>query len=178
MRLDAEGWTWPVPIAADGRKPRISDGFEKPGNMKKRGGEGHRGQDIMYRKRLPLPRRHPWSSPGYMMFPRTPAIAAHEAAVFRCGRIDTGWHVILEHGDGIGTGYYHMSELVPGIVEGAAVRAGQPLGIVGGSPIGYGLVHLHFDVAVQGRFIDAGILMLRWQHTPLERAWGAVGRVA
>ena len=177
MTLDAPGWLWPVPIAADGRKPQISDGFHAAGDASVRGGVGHRGQDIMYRKLLPTAPRHPWSSKWYEMLPRTPAVAANEGVVYRSGRLDTGWHVILDHGDGIGTGYHHLSELLPGTERGCRVRAGEPLGVVGGSPIGYGLCHLHFDVAADGRFQDAARWMKRWGFLTLEQAWAGIGRV-
>jgi len=179
VKLDAPGWLWPVPISADGRKPSISDGFHLAGDTRFRQGVGHRGQDIMYRRRLlgPPVAPHPWSSPHYEMFPRTPAIAANEGEVYRCGRLVTGWHVILDHGDGFGTGYHHLSELAHGLEHGARVAAGEPLGVVGGSPVGYGLVHLHFDVATNGRFIDAAAVMRRWGYVTLEQAWGGIGRV-
>lgn len=177
MTLDEPGWLWPVPIAADGRKPTISDGFHPAGDPSVRGGAGHRGHDVMYRKRLPTAPRHPWSSRWHYMNPRTPALAANDATVYRAGKLSTGWHVVLEHEDGIGTAYNHLAELVPGMQPGLRVRAGEPIGVVGGSPIGYGLVHLHFDVAVGGRFLDAARHMRRWGMLTLEQAWGAVGRV-
>lgn len=178
MKLEAEGWVWPVPLAPDGRKPQISDGYHRAGDPKKRQGQGHRGQDIMYRRRaLRASQPHPWSSPNYEMLPKTPALAANDAVVFRSGKLATGWHVILDHGDGVGTGYHHLSELLPGTEPGALIYAGTPLGIVGGSPIGYGLVHLHFDVALVGRFIDAAQVMRRWSYLNLEEAWGDHGRV-
>jgi hypothetical protein len=179
MTLETPGWVWPVPLAPDGRRPEISDGYHAAGNPKVRGGEGHRGQDIMYRRRLlgPANAPFPWSSPHYEMFPRTPAIAANEGRVYRSGRLATGWHVILEHGDGVGTGYHHLSELLPGIEHDVWINRGQPLGIIGGPPAGYPLVHLHFDVAIGGRFIDAAQLMRRWGFVALADAWGNRGRV-
>jgi murein DD-endopeptidase MepM/ murein hydrolase activator NlpD len=170
LKLDSPGWVWPVPVAPDGRTPRISDGFHRAGDMSVRAGVGHRGQDVMFRKRWPTAPRHPWSSRWYEMLPHIPALAAQEGVVVRCGRLDTGWHVIVDHGDGVGTGYHHLSELLD-VQVGSHLRAGQPLGIVGGSPVGYGLVHLHFDVAVDGRFIDAAKPMRRWSYLTLSDAW-------
>jgi murein DD-endopeptidase MepM/ murein hydrolase activator NlpD len=177
VTLDDPNWAWPVPIAADGRRPTISDGFHEAGDPTVRNGAGHRGQDVMYRKAWPSAPKHPWSSRWYEMLPRTPAIAARSGEVFRCGRLSTGWHVILDHGEGIGTAYHHLSELVAGIEHGSFVHTASPLGVIGGSPVGYGLVHLHFDVAIGGRFIDAGKLMRRWGYVTLEQAWAGVGRV-
>jgi murein DD-endopeptidase MepM/ murein hydrolase activator NlpD len=179
MRIDTAEWVWPVPISADQRLPQISDGFHPAGNPKVRGGVGHRGQDIMYRRPRfgPAHAPFPWSSPHYEMLPRTPALAAHEGHVYRSGRLTTGFEVVIDHGDGIGTAYHHLSALLEGAERGQFVGRGQPIGIVGGSPIGYGLVHLHFDVAVDGRFIDAAKPMRRWSYVTLADAWGNRGRV-
>ena len=179
MNYETEGWTWPVPIAPDGRLPQISDGFQLAGDSAKRGGAGHRGQDIMYRigrlKKAQQP--FPWSSKHYEMLPGMPALAANRGYIYRAGQLSSGWHVIIDHGDGLGTGYYHLSQLLPGVEAHASVNAAQPLGIIGGSPIGYGLVHLHFDAAIDGRFIDAAKVMRTWRHVPYEEAWGCLGRV-
>lgn len=177
MKWTDPGWTWPVPIAADGRKPRISDGFHRAGDRAFRNGVGHRGQDIMYRKPLPTAPRHPWSSRWHEMLPRTPALAAQLGVVLKCGKLSTGFHVILDHGSALGTAYHHLSELGPGVVPGALLQPGQVLGVVGGSPVGFGLCHLHFDVAEGGRFFDAAKLMARWRYVSLEAAWGVHGRV-
>ena len=165
MRFTDPGWVYPVPIAADGRKASISDGFHARGDMRFRNGVGHRGHDIMYRKPRSGPAHHPWSSRWYEMIPHTPALAAGPGLVFRAGRLATGWHVIIDHGDGAGTGYHHLAEIL--VRKGQIVTAGLPVGIVGGSPIGYGLAHLHCDVAQDGKFFDAARLMARWRHVPL-----------
>lgn len=120
----------------------------------------------MYMRRVPGFQKLPWRSRWYEMRPKTPVLAAYHGFVFRCGKIQTGWHVIIDHGEQLGTGYYHMSELSPGIIEGIPVRMGQPLGIVGWNPIedAYALAHLHFDVAIAGHFIDASKVMKTWHY--------------
>lgn len=175
--LHTAGWVWPVPIAADGRRPTISDGFHAAGDMRFRGGLGHRGQDVMYRKRWPSAPKHPWSSRWFEMLPRTPAIAAQDGMVYRCGKLTTGFHVVLEHDHGVATAYHHLSDVVPHLSAGTLVHAGQALGTVGGSPVGYGLVHLHFDVNIGGKFVDAAEAMRGWGFVRLVDAWGTVGRV-
>ena len=37
---------------------------------------------------------------------------------------------------------------------------------------------LHFDVALAGKFVDAGALMRAWGYVSLEDAWGTLGRVS
>lgn len=163
MTYESPEWCWPLRLL-NNKAPSISDGFHPRGDMSVRGGLGHRGQDIMYRKLLPSPPKLPWSSLWYHIPPATPVIAANHGMVFRAGKLSTGHHVILDHGEHLGTGYYHLSELAPGIQEGAVVRMGQSLGIVGFNPIEYHLAHLHFDVAIAGHFIDASKYMRVWHY--------------
>lgn len=163
MTLDTADWCWPLLISEDGRKPTISDGFHARGSVER--AVGHRGQDIMYRRRPPMPFASlPWKSRAFEIPIGTEAVAANRGSVFRCGRLDTGWHVIIDHGDHLGTGYYHLSELHPDVKRGVLIRMGQPLGLVGYNPIGYKLAHLHFDVAINGHFIDAAKVMRAWHY--------------
>jgi murein DD-endopeptidase MepM/ murein hydrolase activator NlpD len=73
---------------------------------------------------------------------------------------------------------------------GDTVPVGYPIGLVGGSPRGYGLVHLHFDVAVDvnvdatfglgrlaGRFVSVEHLLAKLRVLSLEEAWASSGRV-
>lgn len=170
LDLNASTWVWPITLAADGRKPEISDGFHPVGDVTHRGGVGHRGQDIMYRKHAASPAASPWSSKWYEMLPHTQALAANEGTIFRVGELDTGWHVIIEHADHIGTAYHHLSKVLDNVHVGDSVVAGQPLGIVGSPPHGYQLAHLHFDVALNGKFLDAAKYMKRWKYLPHELA--------
>jgi len=70
--------------------------------------------------------------------------------------------VIIDHGDHLGTGYHHLSELRPGVVAGSIAVAGLPLGIIGANPVGYRLAHLHFDGAIAGVLQDMDPWMRRW----------------
>ena len=71
-----------------------------------------------------------------------------------------GWGVILDHGAGVYSGYWHMS--VIGVVAGAEVEAGDPLGEVGESGVVAG-PHLHWEVIVHGRDVDP----LQWLEASL-----------
>ncbi len=207
-----------MPIHQDGRKPRISDGRHTKADVEARGsGRVHRGQDLMYRRRKAArrPYDHPWSSKWYEI-PRdirTPALAAFTGKVIAAGILETGGVVFLDHGGGIGTAYHHLRVVLVGqnvyVAVGASlasgamsigapefgigdtVPAGYPVGVVGGSPIGYGLVHLHFDYVtglnvkrstlrrgrLSGSFQDTAKMMRKWALLSYDDAWADVGRV-
>ncbi len=63
-----------------------------------------------------------------------------------------GGAVILDHGLGIYTGYYHMSSLA--VTPGEVVQPGQIVGEVGTTGLSTGN-HLHWDLLVNGIWVDA-----------------------
>lgn len=54
----------------------------------------------------------------------------------------------VDHGDGIRTGYFHLSEAL--CEEGDVLKAGGSVGIVGAGP--RSPRHLHFEVSPVGRY--------------------------
>lgn len=62
-----------------------------------------------------------------------------------------GLAVIVDHGLGVHSGYYHLSEL--DVAEGNAVATGQVIGRVGSSGASTGL-HLHWEMRVNGVAVD------------------------
>lgn len=166
---------FPMPVHIDGRKAQVSDGFHPKGDMAFRNGVGHRGEDYLYRKKKSSRPVHPFSSKWYEIpteYP-VPSLAAGPGVIHAIGWKSTGWHVVIDHGDGVGTAHHHgqrKSEQL-GLKVGMHVKAGQPVQIVGGSPVGYGLVHLHHDVAIRGRFIDPAPYRKGWKHLELDEAW-------
>jgi murein DD-endopeptidase MepM/ murein hydrolase activator NlpD len=64
-----------------------------------------------------------------------------------------GRFVEVIHRNGYETGYAHMSRIADGIVPGVTVRQGQILGYVGSTGYSTG-PHLHFEIQVNGRFVD------------------------
>lgn len=71
------------------------------------------------------------------------------------GNSGYGRYVVLEHPErqpAVYTLYAHLSRLAPGLREGLAVRAGQPLGTMGHSSGGYMIpaarAHLHFEIGL------------------------------
>lgn len=73
-------------------------------------------------------------------------------SVVRSG-IDYGWHVVIDHGDGITTLYGHMQAFANGLAEGQPVTAGQTIGYVGETGAATG-PHLHFTVRISGKPTD------------------------
>jgi len=59
--------------------------------------------------------------------------------------------VVLDHGHGVYTGYWHLSEL--SVVVGEQVSAGQELGKVGSTGLSTG-AHLHWELQVNGLPVD------------------------
>lgn len=138
---------WPVEMIGESR-PEVSDGF----GADKRGGRGHFGADIMFRRAARGESRPPELAPWYMMpSQRGRAIAMRSGTVLRAGRSSTGGYVELAHGsvwglERMSTIYRHLSTVAVG--EGDRVVAGTFLGFVGADPRqgDRGLNHLHFEV--------------------------------
>ncbi len=59
--------------------------------------------------------------------------------------------VILDHGRGVFTGYWHLSELK--VVPGQVVSPGEPLGLVGNTGLSTG-AHLHWEMRIYGIAVD------------------------
>lgn len=84
----------------------------------------------------------------------TPILAAGNGVV-----VEAGWHsgygrrVEIQHPNGYSTAYNHMSGFARGIREGVRVKQGQLVGFLGSSGLSTG-PHLHYEVMVNGRFVD------------------------
>jgi murein DD-endopeptidase MepM/ murein hydrolase activator NlpD len=65
-----------------------------------------------------------------------------------------GLHVVLDHGDGLSSLYAHLGAV--GVVDGAAVTAGEVIGAVGSSGNSTG-PHLHFEIRRDGLPEDASL---------------------
>lgn len=106
-------------------------------------------------------RRHPIM--GYMRMhtgvdwaaPRgTPIVAAGNGTVIKAAR-ESGYgnRVEIQHANGYVTTYNHMSGFARGIEEGVRVRQGQVVGFLGSTGLSTG-PHLHYEVIVNGNFVD------------------------
>jgi murein DD-endopeptidase MepM/ murein hydrolase activator NlpD len=84
----------------------------------------------------------------------TPIMAAGNGMVEKIGtRSGYGRSIVLSHANGYQTTYNHMSGYARGLEPGARVRQGQVIGYVGSTGLSTG-PHLHFEVLVNGRFVD------------------------
>lgn len=86
----------------------------------------------------------------------TPIIAAADGTVVFSDDLELrGQTVIIDHGLGVMTGYYHFSEIFVDVGENVA--AGQPIGLGGSTGLSTG-PHLHWDL----RIMDVPVDGMRW----------------
>ncbi len=86
--------------------------------------------------------------------PGTPILAAGNGVVIKAGgEQGYGRRIEIQHANGYVTTYSHLSGFARGIVEGAHVNQGQVIGYLGQSGMSTG-PHLHYEVIVNGRFVD------------------------
>ena len=84
----------------------------------------------------------------------TPIYAAGNGTVEKAGwESGYGKFVLLRHNNGYETAYGHMSAYARGIEEGKRVRQGQVIGFVGSTGLSTGS-HVHYEIRVNGRFVD------------------------
>ncbi len=84
----------------------------------------------------------------------TPIIAAGNGVVIKA-QWDSGYgrRVEVQHANGYITTYNHMSGFARGIAEGGRVKQGQTVGFLGSTGLSTG-PHLHYEVMVNGHFVD------------------------
>jgi murein DD-endopeptidase MepM/ murein hydrolase activator NlpD len=84
----------------------------------------------------------------------TPIVAAGNGVIAKAAwSSGYGRRVEIEHPNGYTSTYSHMSGFARGITEGTRVRQGQVIGYLGSSGLSTG-PHLHYEVMVNGRFVD------------------------
>jgi murein DD-endopeptidase MepM/ murein hydrolase activator NlpD len=93
--------------------------------------------------------------------PRGTPIAAAGDGVVEKASWDGGYgrYVKIKHRYGYETAYGHMSAFARGIVPGTHVRQGQVIGYVGSTGLSTG-PHVHFEILVNGRFVDPNRIKL------------------
>ena len=90
-----------------------------------------------------------WAAPS-----GTPILAAGNGTVIHADwSSGYGKRTEVQHANGYVTAYNHQSAFARGIVPGAKVRQGQVIGFVGTTGLSTG-AHLHFEVLINGRFVD------------------------
>ncbi|MDP3545958.1 MAG: M23 family metallopeptidase, partial [Phreatobacter sp.] len=84
----------------------------------------------------------------------TPIVAAGNGVIGKASWSGGyGRRIEIEHPNGYTSTYSHLSGFARGITEGARVRQGQVIGYLGNSGLSTG-PHLHYEVMVNGRFVD------------------------
>ncbi|HEY0291149.1 MAG TPA: M23 family metallopeptidase [Hansschlegelia sp.] len=84
----------------------------------------------------------------------TPIVASGNGTVEKAGWVNGyGRQVRLQHANGYETTYNHMSGIGRGVVPGATVKQGQIVGYVGSTGLSTGS-HLHYEVLINGRFVN------------------------
>jgi murein DD-endopeptidase MepM/ murein hydrolase activator NlpD len=64
-----------------------------------------------------------------------------------------GRRIEIQHTNGYVTSYNHQSAFARGVAPGVRVRQGQVIGFVGSTGLSTG-PHLHYEIIVNGRFVD------------------------
>jgi murein DD-endopeptidase MepM/ murein hydrolase activator NlpD len=84
----------------------------------------------------------------------TPIFAAGNGTIVQAGW-DAGYgrRIVIQHANGYMTTYNHMSGFARGATVGAHVRQGQAIGYLGETGLATG-PHLHYEVLVNGHFVD------------------------
>jgi murein DD-endopeptidase MepM/ murein hydrolase activator NlpD len=84
----------------------------------------------------------------------TPIFAAGNGVVERAEwEGGYGKYIRIKHNNGYETAYGHMSAFAKGIVPGKRVHQGQVIGFVGSTGQSTG-AHVHYEILVNGRFVD------------------------
>jgi len=84
----------------------------------------------------------------------TPVWASSSGKVLECEmKRGSGNTVVIAHGNGMTTRYYHLSRFARGLKAGQSVRQKEVIGFVGTTGLSTG-PHLHFSVTKGGAFVD------------------------
>ncbi|NMP36500.1 MAG: M23 family metallopeptidase [Clostridiales bacterium] len=75
-------------------------------------------------------------------------LAAYPGTVCEAGFSENGGnYIVIDHGNGVQTGYYHCSALC--VAQGTVIREGERIAAVGSTGLSTG-PHLHFEVLIDG----------------------------
>lgn len=81
-----------------------------------------------------------------------PVVAANSGVVVLARALDVrGNGILIDHGVGVYSGYYHLSQIM--VQEGQTVAKGQLIGMVGETGLATG-PHLHWEIRVRGVNVD------------------------
>ena len=98
----------------------------------------------------------------------SPVIASADGIVALAEPLDVrGLSVVLDHGAGLFTGYWHLREVL--VAPGTTVQAGDPIGLVGTSGRSTG-EHLHWELRIYGVAVDPMPFLTKSLLAPLTQA--------
>ena len=98
----------------------------------------------------------------------SPVVAAGDGIVVLAEQLNVrGVSVVLDHGAGLFTGYWHLREAV--VVPGVKVQAGEAIGFVGTTGRSTG-EHLHWELRIYGAAVDPMPFLDRPLLSPLSEA--------
>ncbi|WP_114948838.1 M23 family metallopeptidase [Microvirga calopogonii] len=84
----------------------------------------------------------------------TPILAAGNGTIrFADWKSGYGRHIEIQHANGYVTTYSHMSGFAKNMAQGTRVRQGQVIGYLGSTGLSTG-PHLHYEVLINGSFVD------------------------
>ena len=84
----------------------------------------------------------------------TPILATGDGKVVSAGpRGGYGNRIEIQHANGYDTAYNHMFHFAKGIAPGQRVHQGQVIGYVGSTGLSTG-PHVHYEVSINGHFVD------------------------
>ncbi|WP_262032324.1 M23 family metallopeptidase [Microvirga sp. Mcv34] len=84
----------------------------------------------------------------------TPILAAGNGTIrFADWKSGYGRHIEIQHANGYATTYSHMSGFAKNMAPGTRVRQGQVIGYLGSTGLSTG-PHLHYEVLINGSFVD------------------------
>ncbi|WP_210206749.1 M23 family metallopeptidase [Rhodoplanes serenus] len=90
-----------------------------------------------------------WSAPM-----GTPIFASGHGTIEKVGwESGYGKYIRIRHANGYETAYGHMTAYARGMEIGTRVRQGQVIGFIGSTGLSTG-AHLHYEILVNGRFVD------------------------
>jgi len=160
---------FPVPIAKDGRPAKISDGFD----LNSRGGSGHPGADIMYRRAVCGAKDNlPTQSRCFEMPNGVPALALAAGKVIISKEIGTGGYIMIQHPQlNLQSQYMHLRGRR--VKVGETVKTGQVIGDISHNPSGYRLNHLHFQLRnMSGNLQNPGAFLAKLQQVSAPFTFG------
>lgn len=177
------GWIWPVELHPQTRaKPVISDGFDRDS----RGGVGHFGVDIMYRRLNSGNPRLPQFTKMFEMPDGVKILSCGPGTVRRINPNDSHGMVIeIDHLGFSGVGprvsaYRHLSSVI--VQVGQSVQPGQQIGVVGYDRTRKPTEtpnHLHFELwDTSGKFTNFTEKRKKYgiDPAPFMKTWGMLSR--